>query len=126
MEYVARGKSRRKAGTSHKSSGKRKSYRKVIKEGRRRRSKNAKLQCQVCGRWFVSLSEVNQHYAAAGHQRRRHPKKAKLPLDDLDKREQEIAKAIYLALKDPKGMRRLVREKLRKRLERVERYERGY
>lgn len=103
--------SRKKQKQTSSSRGKSKQPKRIL-EGRRNKSKHARLQCKECGGWFESLGQVNQHYNAAGHKKKRKPPKKIRFAKDYTQSELELTEALIELLKDPVEFRRKVREKI--------------
>lgn len=103
--------SKRKQAKISSSRGKSKKA-KRIKEGRKHKTKNAGLQCAVCGRWFENLGQINAHYSAAGHKRKRKPPKKIKWSKEYSQNELEVVEALLELLKDPVAFREKTRAKI--------------
>lgn len=105
------GKSQKRKGKASKSTGKSKR----ILEGRKHKSKLAKLQCKVCGAWFENLGQINKHYSVAGHKRKvRPPKRIKFS-KDVSQEDIDIALALIELMRNPLKFREKIREAMEKK-----------
>lgn len=98
------------------SRGKSRKPSKKIREGTLRKSKGRPLRCKVCGRFFANLGEMNKHYSAAGHKKKKHPPK-NLKFDSSKYSAEDFQQALALLemLKNPLEFRKRIREHLEKR-----------
>lgn len=116
------GASKQKQKRTSSSRGKSKQPKRIV-EGRQHRTKKARLQCGQCGAWFEHLGQINQHYAAAGHKKKRRPPKAFKFSKDYSPEEVQMVEGMLECLRNPIKIRKMVRERLAKRRLRI--YELG-
>lgn len=116
--HVSSGKGR---GRTSYSRGKSKKPKRIV-EGRKHKTKKARLQCGQCGAWFESLGQINQHYGAVGHKRKRKPPKAFKFSKDYSPEEVQMVEGLLECLRNPIKIRKMVRERLAKRRLRIYEY----
>lgn len=88
---------------------------KRITEGRKHKSKHARLQCKECGGWFESLGQINRHYSAVGHKRTRKPPKGIKFSKNISTEQFEKALAMIELLENPREFRKKLREVLERK-----------